>query len=125
MNLTDMLSALSAREAAVIITGSLGLLFMLISLIGIIRLPDFVTKADFEWALEEATRKKKTDFSKAEFLTYHEGLCVQCMHVGSYDDEPATVQLMHEYMRLPYVIHDEAHVYYFLTQNKHKGGNIV
>ncbi len=66
--------------------------------ISVIRLPDFVTKADFDWAIEEAARKKKQDFSKVEFLTYDEGLCVQCMHVGSYDDEPATVALMHEYM---------------------------
>ena len=54
--------------------------------------------ADFEWAIEEATRKKKTDFSKVEFFTYDEGICVQCMHIGSYDDEPTTVALMHEYM---------------------------
>ena len=66
--------------------------------ISVIRLPDFVTKEDFDWAIAEATRKKKTDFSKVEFWTYDEGLCVQCMHVGSYDDEPATVSLMHEYM---------------------------
>lgn len=66
--------------------------------ISVIRLPDFVTKADFEWAIQEATKKKKTDFSKVEFLTYDEELCVQCMHVGSYDDEPVTVALMHEYM---------------------------
>ena len=66
--------------------------------ISVIRLPDFVTADDFAWAVEEATRKKKTDFSKAEFLTYDEGLCVQCMHVGSYDNEPATVARMHEYM---------------------------
>ena len=66
--------------------------------ISIIRLPDFVTKKDFDWAIEEATKKKKTDFSKVEFLTYDEGLCVQCMHIGSYDDEPATINLMHEYM---------------------------
>ena len=66
--------------------------------ISIIRLPDFVTKDDFDWAIEEATKKKKQDFSKVEFLTYDEGLCVQCMHIGSYDDEPATVELMHKYM---------------------------
>ena len=57
-----------------------------------------MTKADLDWAVEEATRKKKADFSKAEFLTYDEGLCVQCMHVGPYDDEPGTVASMHEYM---------------------------
>ena len=67
--------------------------------ISVIRLPDFVTKKDFDWAVAEATRKKKTDFSKVEFLTMEEGLCVQCMHIGSYDSEPATVQLMHEYVQ--------------------------
>ncbi|MBR6955726.1 MAG: GyrI-like domain-containing protein, partial [Firmicutes bacterium] len=66
--------------------------------ISVIRLPDFVAKDDFEWAVEEATKKKKTDFSKVEFFTYKEGLCVQCMHIGPYDDEPATVELMHKYM---------------------------
>ena len=66
--------------------------------ISVIRLPDFVTKADFNWAVDEATKKKKTDFSKVEYITYDEGLCVQCMHIGSYDDEPKTVALMHEYM---------------------------
>ena len=65
--------------------------------ISVIRLPDFVTKGEFDWAIQEATQKKKTDFSKVEFLTYTEGLCVQCMHLGPYDDEPATVKLMHEY----------------------------
>ena len=66
--------------------------------ISVIRLPDFVTKEDFEWAVGEATKKKKTDFSKVEFFTYDEGECVQCMHIGAYDDESVTVALMHEYM---------------------------
>ena len=66
--------------------------------ISIIRLPDFVTKEDFEWAIKEATDKKKQDFSKVEFLSYEEGLCVQCMHIGSYDDEPTTINLMHKYI---------------------------
>ena len=65
--------------------------------ISVIRLPDFVTEEDFRWALKEAEEKKKQDFSKVEFLTREEGLCVQCMHIGSYDDEPATVQLMHDF----------------------------
>ena len=65
--------------------------------ISAIRLPDFVTRADFDWAIAEATAKKKCDFSKVEFLTYEEGLCVQCMHLGSYDNEPATVQLMKDF----------------------------
>ena len=66
--------------------------------ISVIRLPDFVTRGDFNWAVEEASRKKKSDFSAVEFLTYDEGLCVQCMHIGSFDSEPETVALMHEYM---------------------------
>ena len=66
--------------------------------ISVIRLPDFVTRADFDWAVQEATRKKKTDFSSVEFWTYDEGLCVQCMHSGPYDDEPATVERMHSFL---------------------------
>ena len=65
--------------------------------ISVIRLPDFVTKADFDWAVAEATRKKKTDFSKVEFFSYDEGECVQCMHIGSYDTEPATIAMMHDF----------------------------
>lgn len=68
-----------------------------LNFISIIRLPDFVTKADFDWAIAEATKKKKQDFSRIEFLTYDEGLCVQCMHIGSYDDEPVTVESMHKF----------------------------
>ncbi|MCR4898174.1 MAG: GyrI-like domain-containing protein [Acholeplasmatales bacterium] len=67
--------------------------------ISLIRLPDFVNKDDFEWAITEATKKKKMDFSRVEFLTYDEGLCVQCMHNGSYDEEPITVEAMHKYMQ--------------------------
>ncbi len=66
--------------------------------ISVIRLPDFVKQEDFDWAVKEASAKKKRDFSKAEFFTYDEGLCVQCMHLGPYDDEPATVDTMHRYM---------------------------
>ena len=62
-----------------------------------IRVPDFVAKADFDWAVAQAAEKKKLDFSKVEFITVEEGLCVQCMHMGSYDDEPATVALMDSY----------------------------
>ena len=66
--------------------------------ISVIHLPDFVSEYDFDWAVNEATNKKKLDFSKIEFLTIEEGLCVQCMHIGSYDDEPVTVAMMHEFM---------------------------
>ena len=67
--------------------------------ISVIRLPDFVNEKDFEWAVETATKKKKIDCSSAEFLTIDEGLCVQIMHLGSFDDEPATVALMDEYLK--------------------------
>ena len=62
-----------------------------------IRLPDFVKKGDFEWAVKEASAKKKMDFSKVEFFTYEEGICVQCMHMGSYDSEMETIQKMKKY----------------------------
>lgn len=66
--------------------------------ISVIRLPDFISKADFDWAIETATKKKKIDCSSAEYLTIDEGLCVQIMHIGSFDNEPATVALMDTYI---------------------------
>lgn len=67
------------------------------SWISMIRLPEFVTREEFDWAIAEATVKKQTDYSKVEFFTYHEGLCVQCMHIGSYDDEPETISRMDKF----------------------------
>ena len=66
--------------------------------ISVIRLPDFVTQKDFDWATGEAEKKKHLDCSKAEFLTIDEGLCVQIMHMGPFDDEPATVSMMNAYL---------------------------
>lgn len=66
--------------------------------VSMIRLPEFVTRDEFDWAVREATERKKTDFSKVEFFVYREGLCAQCMHVGSYDAEPATLQKIHEFL---------------------------
>lgn len=66
--------------------------------ISVIRLPDFVTMRDFQWALDEAEKKKKQDFSKVKFLTLEEGLCVQCMHIGAYDEEPKTIEMMEKYL---------------------------
>ena len=66
--------------------------------ISVIRLPDFVSKSDFKWAVKTAESKKKIDCSSAEFLTVDEGLCVQIMHQGPFDDEPETVALMDEYL---------------------------
>lgn len=66
--------------------------------ISVIRLPDFVTEQDFAWAVETASKKKKIDCSSAEFLTIEEGLCVQIMHLGSFDEEPATVAIMNAFL---------------------------
>lgn len=63
----------------------------------VIRVPDFVGEDDFAWAIDAATAKKKLDFSPVRLVEIEEGLCVQCMHVGSYDSEPATVAAMHEF----------------------------
>lgn len=67
--------------------------------ISMVRLPDFVHREDFAWAVEEATRKKNMDFLEVEYFTYDEGLCVQCMHVGSYDDEPVTILSMENFAK--------------------------
>lgn len=66
--------------------------------ISVIRLPDFVTEKDFDWAVETASKKKKMDCSNAEFLTVEEGLCVQIMHIGAFDNEPETVAVMDAYL---------------------------
>ncbi|MFA9424513.1 MAG: GyrI-like domain-containing protein, partial [Sedimentibacter sp.] len=66
--------------------------------ISVIRLPDFITEENFKWAVQEASCKKKIDCSDAEFLTIVEGLCVQIMHIGSFNDEPATVAKMDQFL---------------------------
>ncbi len=66
--------------------------------ISLLRLPDFIAREDFEWAIKEATKKKKDDFSKVDFFTHSEGLCVQCMHIGPYDNEPITISRMNDYI---------------------------
>ena len=66
--------------------------------ISVIRLPDFITKENFDWAVETVTKKKKIDCSAAEYLTIEEGLCVQMMHLGSFDDEPATIAKMDQFL---------------------------
>ena len=66
--------------------------------ISVIRLPDFIKKEDFDWAVETAQKKKKVDCTKVEFLAIEEGLCVQVMHIGAYDDEPTSVALMDAYI---------------------------
>ena len=70
---------------------------VILHLFFVICLPDFVTKVDFDWAIEEKAKKKKHDFTKIKFFTYDKGECVQCMHLGSYDDESETISAMIEY----------------------------
>ena len=67
--------------------------------ISCIRLPDFITKKDFDLEVKEASKKKNQDFTDVEFFTVDEGLCVQCMHIGSYDEEPATIERMHRFIQ--------------------------
>jgi hypothetical protein len=67
--------------------------------ISVIRLPDFITEQDFKWAVQTAEMKKKLDCSKAEFITTNEGLCVQMMHIGSFDDEPETIAIMDAFIK--------------------------
>jgi hypothetical protein len=66
--------------------------------ISLIRLPEFVDEETFEWACNEVSKKKKTDTTHAKFLKIKEGLCVQCMHIGAYDDEPKTLKRMHDFI---------------------------
>lgn len=66
--------------------------------ISVIRLPNFITEENFAWAVETASKKKNMDCSSAEFLTIDEGLCVQIMHIGPYDDEPASVAIMNAFL---------------------------
>ena len=70
---------------------------VILNLFFVICLPDFITKVDFDWAIEEKAKKKKQDFTKVKFFTYDKGECVQCMHLGSYDDESETISAMIEY----------------------------
>lgn len=67
--------------------------------ISVIRLPDFVTKKDFDWAVQTASKKKKMDCSNAEFLSIDESLCVQIMHTGAFDNEPETVAILDKYVK--------------------------
>lgn len=83
--------------------------------ISMIRLPDFVKREDFQWAKNEAQRKKNRDFSRVEFMTFQEGLCVQCMHIGSYDEESATMEEMNRYLTR------EGFVLDFTEERRHHG----
>lgn len=63
-----------------------------------IRQPDFLTFQLFERFLAE-TKKKKTNsyFDNVSFGTLSEGLCCQILHIGSYDDEPTSFEMMRQF----------------------------
>jgi hypothetical protein len=63
-----------------------------------IRLPEFVDKNIFKWACDEVLNKKNIETKNAKYLKTKEGLCVQCMHIGSYDDEPKTINMMEAFI---------------------------
>lgn len=67
--------------------------------ISMIRFPYFVSPDDVEWAKQAASKKKDLNCAKVEFMSLEEGLCVQIMHIGSYDSEPETVRLMDDYLK--------------------------
>lgn len=67
--------------------------------VAVIRMPDFVTREEVMWAVREATQKKKSDFSRVEFAEITEGLCVQCMHIGPFDNEPETMSLIDSFIQ--------------------------
>ena len=66
--------------------------------ISVIRVPDFVSEKDFDWAVKMATNKKKMDCTATEFITIEEGLCIQIMHIGPFDEEPKSVAIMDEFL---------------------------
>ncbi len=66
--------------------------------LSVIRLPEFVDENVFTWACEEVSKKKKIDTTKAKFLKITEGLCVQCLHIGTYDDETKTLKMMNDFI---------------------------
>lgn len=78
-----------------------------------IRLPEFVTETEFNWAIQEAEKKKQQDFSDVRYFIYEEGICVQCMHNGSYDREPETIQKIHDF------IEGQGYVEDFSTGRRH------
>ncbi len=67
--------------------------------ITVLRLPEFITEKDFQWAINQVSTKKGIDCSKVEFFSYDEGLCVQMMHLGHFDNETETVELMQAFIK--------------------------
>lgn len=84
------------------------------SFISLIRIPDFISKEDVDWAIEQVSQKKNMDYSSVYYMTYDEGLVVQCMHIGPYDDEPRTVNEMTKF------VHDNGYEHDFSSRYHHE-----
>lgn len=84
------------------------------SFISLIRVPDFISKEDVDWAIDQVSQKKNMDYSSVYYMTYDEGLVVQCMHIGSYDDEPQTVNEMTKF------VHDNGYEHDFSSRYHHE-----
>ena len=74
--------------------------------ISVIRVPNFVSEKDFNWAVKMATNKKKIDCTATEFITIEEGLCVQIMHIGPFDEEPKSVAIMDKFLEANGYVND-------------------
>jgi len=77
--------------------------------------PELITSAMFEEGLTQM-RKKKGDqpaFSQLRLQPFEEGLCVQIMHIGPYDAEPATIEKMDAFaVTQGYQMHGKHHEIY-------------
>lgn len=84
------------------------------SFISLIRVPDFISKEHVDWAINQVSQKKKMDYSSVYYMTYDEGLVVQCMHIGPYDDEPRTVNEMTKF------VYDNGYEHDFSNRHHHE-----
>lgn len=64
-----------------------------------IRQPEFVTAEVFAGACRMVEEKKKLNSTKARLEIFSEGLCVQCIHIGPFDEEPLTLERMDQFIR--------------------------
>lgn len=75
--------------------------------ISMIRVPDFITREEFLQA-QESVKVKKPDLNTdlVSFESFEEGLCVQCMHIGPFDQEPVTIEKMNAFVESHGYAHD-------------------
>lgn len=83
------------------------------SWIAMIHQPDFVNEEVFQWACKQVQQKKKLDTSKAYLQEFEEGLCIQMLHIGHYDDEVQSFQKMEDKIKEDGYVEDfQFHVYH-------------